>query len=122
MKTTNRSAGHLTELVHSSQATMHNFSDRVRVTAEKPRRFLDSRRRNEILRDLGQLHYDAHQTGNAPHPKSVNRLIAQLDHESHGATNTAPDGQTQPNVSPNSHSHTQPHGPTEPDETGKGDE
>ena len=79
MKTVNTSNGHLAELVTNSQATIHNLTEHMRSTAEKPRRILDTRRRNDVLRELGQLHYDSHHTGAAPHQPSIDRLIAKLD-------------------------------------------
>ncbi len=81
MKTANPSNGSLAGLVHNGQATMHNLSEHVRSTAEKPRRLLDTRRRNDLLRELGQLHYDAHHTGTAIRQGAVGRLLEQLETE-----------------------------------------
>lgn len=78
MKTTNTN-GPLAGLVHSSQEVIHNLTDHVRATADRPRRLLDTRHRNDLLRELGQLHYDAHHTGDQPDQKSIDRLTAQLD-------------------------------------------
>ena len=81
MKTANPSNGPLAGLVHNSQTTMHNLSEHVRSTAEKPRRLLDARRRNDLLRELGQLHFDAHHTGAAVRQGAVDRLLEQLETE-----------------------------------------
>ena len=81
MKTTNPDKGALAGLVHNSQATIHNLAEHVRSTADKPRRLLDTKRRNDLLRELGQLHYDAHHSGTAPDQSSIDRLIAQLETE-----------------------------------------
>ena len=79
MKTANPSSGPLAGLVHNSQTTIHNLSEHVRSTAEKPRRLLDARRRNDLLRELGQLHYEAHHTGTAVRQGAVDRLLEQLE-------------------------------------------
>ena len=81
MKTANPSSGPLAGLVHNSQTTIHNLSEHVRSTAEKPRRLLDTRRRNDLLRELGQLYYDAHHSGAAVRQGAVDRLLAQLETE-----------------------------------------
>lgn len=83
MKTRTDNNGPLAGLVHSSQEVIHNLADQVRTTATKPRRLLDSRHRNDLLRELGQLHYDAHRTGQGPDQPSLDRLIENLDADRH---------------------------------------
>ena len=79
MKTTTPTKSPLTELVQSGQEAIHNLGDHVRTTADKSRQLMNRRHRNELLRDLGQLHYDAHLSGDEPNRESINRIIALLD-------------------------------------------
>jgi len=94
MKTANPSSGPLAGLVHNSQTTIHNLSEHVRSTAEKPRRLLDARRRNDLLRELGQLHFDAHHSGAAVRQGAVDRLLEQLetDPRDHSEDHESADG------------------------------
>ena len=69
----------LAGLVNNSQDVIHNLTEHVRATAGRSRRLLDAKHRNDLLRELGQLHYDAHQAGDEPDQESVDRLVAQLE-------------------------------------------
>lgn len=94
MKTANPSNGSLSGLVHNSQATIHNLSEHVRSTADKPRRLLDTRKRNDLLRELGRLYFDAHNAGADVRQSAVDRLFAQLETEprNHSEDHESADG------------------------------
>ncbi len=79
MKTATKDTSPLAGIVHSSREVIHNLAGQVRTSAAKPGRLLDSRHHNELLRQLGQLHYEAHRTEQVPNQTSIDQLTQKLD-------------------------------------------
>jgi len=77
--TTATKTGQWTGVVHSGQEIIHNLGEHVHATASKPRELIHRRRRHELLRELGQLHFDAHASGDEPDQGAIDRLIMQLE-------------------------------------------
>jgi len=68
------------ELTHRAEAAMRGINDRVRSAPQRGRELLHSRRHNALLRELGQLYYDAYLDETDVDASERDRILADLDH------------------------------------------
>lgn len=67
------------ELTKQARTALDRVTTRARHLPELRNEFIVERRHNALLRDVGELHYDAHRDGTPVDPADADDIFAELD-------------------------------------------
>jgi len=62
-----------------TEAAIRELNDRLRTAPQRGRELFRTRRHRSLLRELGQLHYDAHRDRCEVDRPSIESILAELD-------------------------------------------